>query len=88
MMMMIAMVRHNATAITDTTIIITTGTDELVSSDEVIVGDTDRVKAGVFSREEFSATSLFKLIFTLVSLSIIKIPSLGNTELVKLFYTV
>ena len=47
-----------------------------------------RVKAGVFSREEFSATLLFKLIFTLVSLSIIKIPSLGNTELVKLLYTV
>ena len=46
------------------------------------------VKAGVFSREQFSATSLFKLIFTLVSLSIIKIPSLGNIELVKLFYTV
>ena len=49
---------------------------------------TYRVKAGVFSQEEFSATSLFKLVFTLVSLSIIKIPSLGNIELVKLFYTV
>ena len=47
-----------------------------------------RVKAGVFSQEEFPATSLFKLVFTLVSLSIIKIPSLGNIELVKLFYTV
>ena len=47
-----------------------------------------RVKAGVFSQEEFSATSLFKLIFTLVSLSIIKILSLGDIELVKLFYTV
>ena len=46
------------------------------------------VKAGVFSQEQFSATSLFKLIFTLVSLSIIKMPSLGNIELVKLFYTV
>ena len=46
------------------------------------------VTAGVFSQEQFSANSLFKLIFTLVSLSIIKIPSLGNIELVKLFYTV
>ena len=46
---------------------------------------TTIVTAGVFSREQFSATSLFKLIFTLVSLSIIKIPSLGNIELVKQF---
>ena len=49
---------------------------------------SDIVTAGVFSQEQFSATSLFKLIFTLVSLPIIKIPSLGNIELVKLFYTV
>ena len=43
MMMMIAMVRHNVTAIIGTTIA-STGTDELVSSDEVIVGDTDTMK--------------------------------------------
>ena len=50
---------------------------------DILPSNTSIVKAGVFSQEQFSATSLFKLIFTLVSLSIIKIPSLGNIELVK-----